>query len=395
MSSPRLLRLAVGLVVVAASVVLVRVLGDDAMELTATYDQVGDLVEQGHVRFGDVPVGTISDIELTGEHRARVTMSIDADARVPERAVAVVRMTAVLGERYVDLVPAPDDGVEVTDGAQLPGRYEHDIELLVEAGSDVLGALSADRVARVIEVGHRTFDGRGERLGELLDDLGDYADHVEREREQLADFIDASERLAATLGPDAELHAAALEDLADLTEVLAEEEERLVGAMDELAGTAEVGARIVSDNRESLDDLLGRVGRLTAEVLRVDQALENLLLWLPRHNIRVPGGVMAEHAQVLNDFTICGVNDEPENPSNSCDPPNPGQPNDPAPGFRITACTLYNVGCEGFPEGVQPYRAEAEEARTTEEERQRKVDQAEGTAHYERRPREPAPRGLP
>lgn len=388
--------LAVGLAAVAAIVGLgPRLLADDDIELTATYDEVGDLVERAHVRFGDVPVGTIADIRLTEDHRAEVTMRIDEDAELPGRAVAVLRMTAVLGERYVDLVPEPDEGAEVVDGADLPAHFEKDIELVVEAGSDLLGALSVGHVARTIEVGHRTFDGRGERFGELLDELGDYAGHLEDERDELAAFLDASERLAATAAPDAELHAESLEDLADLTEVLAEEEERLIGALDELGGTAEVGARIVRDNRESLDDLLRRVGRLSAEALRIDQALENLLLWLPRHNLAVPGGVVSEHVQVLNDFTLCGVNDEPDNPSNSCDPPNPGQPNDPAPGYRMSECILFNVDCEGFPEGVTPYRGEVEAERTTPEERQRKVEEAEGTVEYERQPREPAPRSLP
>ena len=392
----RLAWLAAGLVMLAVALLVgPRVFAEERIELTATYDEVGDLVERGHVRFGDVPVGTIVDIRLNDAHEAEVTMHLDADARLPERAMAVLRMTSVLGERYVDLVPDPDEGAEVVDGAQLPSHFEKDIELVVEAGGDLLGALSVSHVARTIEVGHRTFDGRGERVGELLDELGDYAGHLERERDELAAFIDASERLAATAAPDAELHAAALEDLAELTEVLATEEEQLIGALDELAGTADLGARIVADNRESLDDLLRRVGRLSAEALRIDQALENLLLWLPRHNLAVPGGVIGEHVQVINDFTICGVNDEPDNPANSCDPPNPGEPNDPAPGFEITACHLYNVDCEGFPEGVMPYRGEIEAERTTPEERQRKIDQAEGTADFERRPREPAPRSLP
>lgn len=395
MTGSRIVGLAASLVAVAAALVVgPRVLGEEQIELTATYDEVGDLVERGHVRFGDVPVGTINDIELTDDHRAEVTMHVDADERLPQRAVAVLRMTAVLGERYVDLVPEPEDGGEVVDGAELPSHFEQDIELVVEAGAGLLGAVGVGHVARTIEVGHRTFDGRGERLGDLLDELGDYAGHLEQEQDELADFLDASERLAATVAPDAELHAAALEDLADLTELLADEEERLVGALDELAGTADVGARIVRDNRASLDALLQRLSRLTAQVLRIDDALENLLLWLPRHNLAVPGGVVSEHVQVLNDFTLCGVNDEPDNPSNSCRPPNPGEPNDPAPGYEITVCHLYNIDCDGFPPGVTPYRGDVEEARTTEEERQRKLEQAQGTAEYEKRPREPAPRGL-
>lgn len=397
MTPSRLIGAAVTVAVAAAAAVFLGplLLGDEGMELTATYDEVGDLVPRGHVRFGDVPVGSIAEVELTEQHQARVTMHVDEEVRLPERAVAVVRMTSVLGERYVDLVPDPEQGAPVTDGAELPGAFEQDIELLVAEGSELLGALSADRLAHVIEVGHRTFDGRGDRVGDLLDEVEDYVAQLEEGQSELADFLDASERLTGALAPDAELHAAALEDLADLTEVLSEEEEELIGALDQLADTAQVGARIVEDNRESLDDLFGRLSRLTAEVLRLDGALENLLIWLPRHNIHVPGGTVSEHAQVFNDFTVCGSNDEPDNPANACHPENPGQPNDPAPGYRITECMLYNIGCDGFPEGVTPHRGELEAERTSEAERQRKKDQAEGSAEYEREPREPAPRGLP
>lgn len=398
MRARTLRRTATGLAVAAVAALAVLVgpglLADDAIEVRVAYDEVADLVARAHVRFGDVPVGTVADIELGDDHRAEVTLHLDPDARLPEHAVAVLRMTSVLGERYVDLVADPEQGVAIEDGAQLPADIERDIELLVEAGADVLGAVSADRLAHVIEVGHRTFDGRGDRVGTLLDELGDYAGHLEREQDQLADFLDAAERLAATAAPDAELHAAALEDVGDLVAVLGEEEERLITALDDVAGTAETGARIVADNRQSLDDLLTRVSRTSGELLRIDRALENLLLWLPRHNLAVPGGVMSEHVQVINDFTICGLTDEPDNPANACLPPNPGMPNDPPPGFEIDECLLYNIGCDGFPEGVTPYRGDVEEERTTPQERQRKVEEARGSAQHRVEPREPAPRGL-
>jgi phospholipid/cholesterol/gamma-HCH transport system substrate-binding protein len=385
-----------GVVVVALSAWLVPpMLDDDLIEASVVFDQVGDLVEQSHVRFADVPVGRVEEVALTDDHRAEVTLRIERDATLPSNATAVLRMTSLLGERYVDLVADPDDGVPVEDGAVLPGVFESDIELLVDAGSDLLGAVTADHVARTIEVGAATFDGRGDLLGELVEDLGDYLGELERGRGEVTRFIDAGERLTSTLAPDAELNAAAMEDLADLSGVLAEEEQRLIGALDELSGTAEVGARIVADNRQSLDDLLVRLSRFSAEVLRIDQALENLLLWLPRHNLHVPGGVVAEMSQVLNDFTICGYNDEPDNPANACDPPNPGRPNDPRPDYVMDECILYHVNCDGYPEGATPYRGDVEEERTTAEERQRKVEQAEDTVDHRREPRQPAPEGLP
>ena len=48
-------------------------------EITAMFDDVGDLVTGHSVQVADVRIGSVTDIELTDDYRARVTMSIKDD----------------------------------------------------------------------------------------------------------------------------------------------------------------------------------------------------------------------------------------------------------------------------------------------------------------------------
>src|SRR5690554_999276 len=92
--------------------------GSDTIELTATFDDVGDLVTNAHVRAGDVPIGLVTDIDLGEHHQAVVTMQVKRDTGLPARTEAALNRTSLLGERYIDLRPL-EDGGELTDGTRL------------------------------------------------------------------------------------------------------------------------------------------------------------------------------------------------------------------------------------------------------------------------------------
>jgi hypothetical protein len=65
-----------------------------------------------------------------------------------------------------------------------------------------------------------------------------------------------------------------------------------------------------------------------------------------------------EMAQVWNDFSMCGEDSEEDNPSNSCDPPNPGEGNSPPPTYAgPDDCDLFHDGCP-YPDDAEPYQPE-------------------------------------
>ncbi|MDX1658822.1 MAG: MlaD family protein [Nitriliruptorales bacterium] len=335
------------LIVVGGGLVWNTVLaGDDEVLLTATFDDVVDLVPRAHVRTADVPIGTVSRIELTDDNRAAVTMEVRRETGLPNQVVAVLKKTSLLGERYVSLEAADGASGSLDDGGEVVATdVIDDFEDLVRSGNDVVGVIAAQQLAQAVEVGAVAFGGRGSVLGSVLGDLEATVGDYNEGREHILRLIDASDRLLADMAADAEANAAVLADLDRAAQALDREDEALIGALEDLARLADVGERILRTNRDSLDGLVRRLHLLVAELTRIDGALGNVLRFLPRHNLHVANGILQENSQVWNDFVVCGVHDEPDNPANSCTPPNPGESNAPPPEYGIDDCDLFHEGC--------------------------------------------------
>jgi len=321
--------------------------GSDTIELTAAFDDVGDLVTNAHVRAGDVPIGLVTDITLDADHRALVTMQVKRETGLPARTEAALDRTSLLGERFVDLRPL-EDGGRLADGTHLDdSRVVTDFEDLVSSGDRVLSMVASEQLQAAIETGAVAFGGRGGVLGQFITDVEGFVGSYNQDREDLLVMIDALDRLATTMAPEAELNAEALAVLHDASRVLDEEDERLMDALVDLTELSVTGERILSEHRTETEDALRRLRILLEQFTAVDGALADLLTWLPRHNLHVPNGVVLEQgsgrhmAQVWLDFVVCGVNDTPGDPARACDPPNPGQPS-PYPSERPRSEACYD-----------------------------------------------------
>ena len=84
--------------------------GDDPMTVTVQFTDVLDLVPKTSVKVNDVNVGKVTDIELTGHDRRRSPSSCSNDTELPENAVAEIRQTSLLGEKFVSLEAAGGRG---------------------------------------------------------------------------------------------------------------------------------------------------------------------------------------------------------------------------------------------------------------------------------------------
>ena len=74
----------------------------DIFRVTAEFADVLDLVPQSSVKVDQVTVGSVEKIELNG-WTARVTLRLPKNVKLPDNAVAELKQTSLLGEKYVQL----------------------------------------------------------------------------------------------------------------------------------------------------------------------------------------------------------------------------------------------------------------------------------------------------
>lgn len=293
----------------------------------AAFDDVIDLTENGAVKIADVQVGRITGIELTDDLRALVTMEVSPDVELPSEVQARLRKTSVLGERYVELVPVPGSGGTYESGTLLTDtRVVPELEEVVATSTDLLVAISADVLAGAIEAGATGLEGRGDTLGGLLDDLESLVGTYDANSDDVVRLLVGLDAFLDTVGPQAALHGEALATAADFARVLAEEDDRLVDALQDVQDLATTGTDIIDTHRQRFDDFTVRLVRLTDELAEREADLDRLFIEISGHNFHTIRGVNQENAQVVLDFIACGINDRPGDPVRACEDPPSGRP---------------------------------------------------------------------
>jgi phospholipid/cholesterol/gamma-HCH transport system substrate-binding protein len=95
--------------------------GSGAYEVSATFDNAGQLVKGNQVMVGGRAIGTIKDIALTDDGRARVKFSLNEFSPLHEGTKATIRSNSLSGiaNRYVSLELGPNNAPKIDDGGEI------------------------------------------------------------------------------------------------------------------------------------------------------------------------------------------------------------------------------------------------------------------------------------
>src|SRR5439155_4376389 len=232
------------------------------LTITATFDDVGDLVENHAVQVADVRVGSVTKIELTSDFKAKVTMSID-DVHLPADAVADLRQTSLLGEKFIELRPC-DPSPAHLDGSCEPsdaklGQKGHtdiplsrtsqapELEFVADQAIRLLGGVASNDLATLIETGSVGFGGRGAELRGLIDDLGVVSSGLADQTANLQTIIDGLDKATSSLASDSGGLDQLLVNLSNTTTLLANNRQQLVDTLQALTRMVQAQNELVFD----------------------------------------------------------------------------------------------------------------------------------------------------
>ncbi|MFH8220582.1 MCE family protein [Streptomyces sp. NPDC018057] len=178
-------------------------LGSHPYTVTAELDDVLSLVPQAAVKVDDVAVGRVTAISLDG-WKARVTMKINGDVRLPSDAGARLEQSSLLGEKYVQLVaPAKDTSTtHLTDGSVIPvsrtGRNT-EVEEVFGALSLLLNGGGVNQLKTITQELNTALGGREPQVRSMLQRVNTLVTDLDQHRDDITDALDSVNRLAATL----------------------------------------------------------------------------------------------------------------------------------------------------------------------------------------------------
>jgi len=150
---------------------------NDAYYVRAIFDNASTLVAGEDVKIAGAPVGVISDMNVTDEKQAAVTLRIEDEGFVPfkEDAECTVRLQGLIGERFVECEPGSASSAELAKIDEGDGEGEYllpveqtsspvDLDLL----NNIMRLPYRERFAILLNELGTGLAGRGEDLNEVI-----------------------------------------------------------------------------------------------------------------------------------------------------------------------------------------------------------------------------------
>jgi phospholipid/cholesterol/gamma-HCH transport system substrate-binding protein len=254
---------------------------DAAIQVRVEFNDVLNLVVRSPVKVNDVTVGEVVELERVGWHAA-ATLRIQDDVELPGNAVAQIRQTSLLGEKYVAL-EAPEE--EPADGTLSDGdvigldRTDRNPEL-----EEVLGALSfllngggVGQLETITRELNAVFDGRRDRLRHVLGELDTLVSTLDLQKDDIIAAMESMNGLARTLNREKRTVTRAIDAFGPAVTVLADHHDELIRMLGALDRLGRVGTRVIDATQEDLMASLRHLRPVLREIANVDSELPEAL----------------------------------------------------------------------------------------------------------------------
>ncbi|MBU4260306.1 MAG: outer membrane lipid asymmetry maintenance protein MlaD [Proteobacteria bacterium] len=99
--------------------------------LSADFDDVSGLKKGAGITIAGVSVGTVSNIRLTKEQRAEVSLYLSNDVEITEDAIASIKTQGIIGDKYIRISQGGSETYLKGGGAITDTESAVDIEDLI------------------------------------------------------------------------------------------------------------------------------------------------------------------------------------------------------------------------------------------------------------------------
>ncbi|MEW2155102.1 MCE family protein [Streptomyces sp. NPDC007189] len=248
-----------------------------AYHVTVEFRDVLDLVPQSAVKVDDVTVGAVEKVQLDGWH-ARVRLRIADSVKLPGNAVADLRQTSMLGEKYVALsAPAGTAPVgRLHDGDLIPlsrsGRNP-EVEEVLSALSALLNGGGVAQLKTITVELNQALSGREDRVRSLLKQLDTFLGGLDGQRAEIVRALKGVDRLAKRLKKEKKTIALAVDTMPPALKALAGQRKDLTKMLTALSTLGKTGTKVVN---ASHDDTVANLKKLQPILQELNKAGDDL-----------------------------------------------------------------------------------------------------------------------
>ncbi|WP_125569716.1 MCE family protein [Nocardioides baekrokdamisoli] len=228
----------------------------DGYHVKAIFSDVVDVVPYTHVMANDVPIGQVDSVTRLGWN-AEVDMTIRKDVVLPANAIADVRQTSLLGEKFIELDPPTGTASvgRLADGATIPlaqTSRNPEVEEVLGALSSILSGGGVQQLKTISTELNKAMDGRQGDVRSVLSSLDVLVTSLNGQRANIIEALSEVNKLTRTLNKEHGVVASALDSFGPALKVLNQQHQDLMTMLTALDRLGRVGTNVISQSRANI-----------------------------------------------------------------------------------------------------------------------------------------------
>lgn len=273
--------------VIGAIVIIALLLGVTALAgahlgkqtLTGDFAQAGGIRPGDKVRVAGIDVGEVTDTELAG-NKVKITMKVDSDVTVTSNGSAEIKMSTLLGQRYIDvsLGDAPDSA---PDGYIADTAVPYDLQRTIEEGAPILEGIDDRTLGESIRTLNRQLAGVPAITRPTFEALTQMSEVITNRRDQINQLIADTKTITSIVDDNQAQLAVIVGQGRDLTQKITAREELVTRMLDGIAELTEQASAVAGENANQFAPLMANLNTITQGLEKNRNNLRKLLEILP------------------------------------------------------------------------------------------------------------------
>ncbi len=255
-------------------------LGVGRVTYTADFAQAAGLSVGDQVTVAGVRVGAVRSLRLDGD-RVVVALDIDKNVHLGTATRASIKLTTLLGARYIDLQPAGSR--ELTD-RRIPlanTEVPYDLQAALKDATTTFEAVDAEKIAQSMTTLSQQLQGSPAVLPQALDNIAHLSQVIQARRDQIGALLRSTEKIAGLLGNQQRSLGVLMTQGRDVLGELAARKQLIVRLIDATTKLVNQLQPVLIGSRPQIDELLANLNGMLGAVGRNDALLRNTLQIMP------------------------------------------------------------------------------------------------------------------
>lgn len=280
--SPTLLGLiAVAVVaVVVGGVLISSALNIGHRRYTAEFAQAAALQPGNPVTIAGIEVGKVTSMKLAGDH-VEAGLQVRKDIVLGTDSKAVIKITTILGSRYLELRPAPGGALRDNTFDLAHTEVPYDLQAALRDVTTTYEQVDSDKFAASLAVLGQQLQGLPAVVPQAMQNIHTLSAIIGDRRDQLGQLLKASEQVSTTLHRQQANIAAMINQGQELIGQFVARSATFHAMMQSLTNLVQTLVPILVDNRPQLDATLKNIRQLTDLLGQHDDLLRSVLQSAP------------------------------------------------------------------------------------------------------------------